>query len=367
MKTSLFKSDTSLFWILQITGWFLYGGMHILNTSISKGWGSYQVIRFTTSAFSAFLVTLVLRQLYKRSKYQSRSFLFIAFIALFYSFLASNVLVWMANFLRIPFWGPQETLVANFTWSVYIQKVFWWLMPFVGWSALYFGIKFLQNWQLQQERTEKAHVLAQTAQLQMLRYRINPHFLFNSLNSIRALIGENRQSAKALVTELSEVLRYSLLSKNYRDVPLKNEIEALQHYFAVEKIRYEDKLEVTYEIDQEAWDFPVLSFLLHPLAENAIRYGMKTSEMPLKIRLVARAKEGGELSVDLSNTGSWVEPLLSQEGPAFGKGLDYVRQRLRENLPEKHTFQLQEKEGRVHAILRMSQSSKVMQREEQRS
>ena len=137
-------------------------------------------------------------------------------------------------------------------------------MPFVGWSALYFGIKFLQNWQLQQERTEKAHVLAQTAQLQMLRYRINPHFLFNSLNSIRALIGENRQSAKALVTELSEVLRYSLLSKNYHDVPLKNEIEALQHYFAVEKIRYEDKLEVTYEIDQEAWDYPVLSFLLHP-------------------------------------------------------------------------------------------------------
>ena len=149
MKTPIFKREHSLFWLLQITGWFLYGAMHILNTSISKGWGSYQVVRYTTSTVSAFLVTLVLRQLYKKSQYQRRSFLFIAFIALFYSFLASNILVWMANFLRIPFWGPQETLIGSFTLGVYIQKVFWWLMPFVGWSALYFGIKFFQNWQHQ--------------------------------------------------------------------------------------------------------------------------------------------------------------------------------------------------------------------------
>ena len=71
--------------------------------------------------------------------------------------------------------------------------------------------------------------------------------------------------------------------------------------------------------------------------------------------------------MDLSNTGSWVEPLRSQEGLELGKGLDYVRQRLLENLPEKHIFQLQEKEGRVHAILRMSLSSKVKQQEEQQS
>jgi len=352
MKTALFKSDTSLFWLLQITGWFLYGAMHILNTSISQGWASYQVVRFTSSSFSAFLVTLVLRQLYKKSKYQTRPFLFIAFFALFYSFLASNILVWMANFLRIPFWGPQETLLGNFTVRVYIQKVFWWLMPFVGWSALYFGIKFLQNWQLQKERTDKAYALAQTAQLQMLRYRINPHFLFNSLNSIRALIGENRKSAKDLVTELSEVLRYSLLSKNYRDVPLKNEIEALQHYFAVEKIRYEDKLEVTYEIGQDAWDYPVLSFLLHPLAENAIRYGMQTSEMPLKIWIKAKAENGG-LWLDIINSGAWVEPSRDQEGLKIGKGLDYIRKRLQENLPDRFSFQVLEEEGAVHARLRI--------------
>lgn len=358
MKTSPFRSDTSLFWLLQITGWFLYGAMHILNSSISRGWGSYQVIRFSTSSFSAFLVTLVLRQLYKKSNYQTRSIFFIAFIAFFYSFLASNFLVWIANILRVPFWGPQETLVGNFTWGVYVEKVFWWLMPFTGWSALYFGIKFLQNWQQQKARTEKAHALAQTAQLQMLRYRINPHFLFNSLNSIRALIGENRKSAKELVTELSEVLRYSLLSKNYRDVPLKNEIEALQHYFAVEKIRYENKLEVTYEIGQEAWDFPVLSFLLHPLAENAIRYGMQTSEMPLRIKLQAKVVND-ELQLNLSNSGSWIEPSLDQNGLSLGKGLDYVRQRLNDDLPDLHSFQIKEEAGAVHADIRIFSGTQI--------
>jgi two-component system LytT family sensor kinase len=125
----------------------------------------------------------------------------------------------------------------------------WWSTPIVGWSALYLGIKFWQEWVDEKARAEKAQVLAQTAQLQMLRYRLNPHFLFNALNSIRALVSEDKTSAKSMITELSEFLRYSLVSKNYKDVPFKDEIDSVRHFFNIQKMRYEDNLDVSLDID----------------------------------------------------------------------------------------------------------------------
>ena len=107
-------------------------------------------------------------------------------------------------------------------------------IPF-GWSILYFGIKYGNEWILEKERADKANLLAQSAQLQMLRYQLNPHFLFNSLNSIRALINEDQKASKEMVTELAEFLRYSLTSKDFANVPLREEIEAIQHYLSLEK------------------------------------------------------------------------------------------------------------------------------------
>jgi LytS/YehU family sensor histidine kinase len=88
---------------------------------------------------------------------------------------------------------------------------------------------------------------------------MNPHFLFNVLNSIRALISENKAAAKSMVTELSEYLRYSLVSKNHENVPFKDEIESIRHYFNIQNMRYENKLDVSFEIDPAAED-PMVSF-----------------------------------------------------------------------------------------------------------
>jgi LytS/YehU family sensor histidine kinase len=89
----------------------------------------------------------------------------------------------------------------------------------------------------------------------MLRYQINPHFLFNTLNAIRALVEENEKQAREMITELSEFLRYSLISSQYDNVPLSEEIDAIRHYFAIEKRRYENKLEVALEVSPLAEDF----------------------------------------------------------------------------------------------------------------
>jgi hypothetical protein len=213
-------------------------------------------------------------------------------------------------------------------------------IPF-GWSIMYFGIKFGNQWILEKERADKASLLAQSAQLQMLRYQLNPHFLFNSLNSIRALISEDQKASKQMVTELAEFLRYSLASKSFANIPLREEIEAIEHYFALEHKRFEEKLVTNIEIDRDAEEFPVLSFLLNPLVENAVKYGMSTSPMPLRIAIKASVKND-TLKILVSNTGKWRIPTSETNELSTGTGLGNIRLRLENAFPNRHTFEIGE-------------------------
>ena len=229
-------------------------------------------------------------------------------------------------------------------------RLIWNYPVFFGWSILYFGIKFRNQSVLERDRAEKANHLAQTAQLQMLRYQLNPHFLFNSLNSIWALIDEDKKASKEMVSELAEFLRYSLTSKNYSDVPLRQEIEAIRHYLSIEKKRFEEKLEVEFDIDPEAEDFPVLSFILNPLVENAIKYGMRTSILPLKIIITAKVRNHS-LMLQVSNTGKWVTPVEKENGSGTGTGLQNIRLRLENAFSGKSGFEIGQSEDVITATI----------------
>jgi LytS/YehU family sensor histidine kinase len=202
----------------------------------------------------------------------------------------------------------------------------------------------------QKDKAERARALAETAQLHMLRYRMNPHFLFNTLNTIRALIAENKSSAKAMITELSEYLRYSLVSRNYENVPLKEEIESVCHYFNIQKMSYEYKLNFDFDVDPAAEEYPIISFLLHPLFENAVRFGLCTSPLPLQVLIRARLHQGG-LQVEVINSGSWIKPEEEKKDPLIARGLDNVRRRLADAYPGKHHFEILERDGSVQARL----------------
>ena len=338
-----------LFWYLQTAGWFLYFAISLLSYVVREALTTFILVRYATAATAGFLATSALRYLYRRVKIRDRSIYSLSFLTIISSFLGANLLIWISNFLRYPQSG-MKALTTNPTLLSYLNRVIWWLTPLIGWSALYLGIKFWQEWMIQKERTEKANALAQAAQLQMLRYRMNPHFLFNALNSIRALISESKSTAKRMVTELSEYLRYSLVSRNHENVPLKEEMESVRHYFNIEKMRYENKLEIGYDIDPAVEEFPIISYLIHPLAENAVKHGMHTSPMPLKIQITAKAHQGN-LHIEVRNSGAWIEPAEEKKDIVIRTGLDNVRQRLVESYPGRHQFEIFEKERFVHARL----------------
>jgi two-component system LytT family sensor kinase len=221
-------------------------------------------------------------------------------------------------------------------------------LTLTAWSALYFGVKYWRQWQAERERAIASAAMADRAQLEMLRYQINPHFLFNSLNSIRASIDEDAARAKRMVTQLSEFLRYSLLHHGAAEVALGEEVEAVRNYLAIEKTRFEEKLEVEFEIDGAAEGLPTPSFLLNPLVENAIKHGLKSSARPLRVRVSAGVKDG-VLLLEVANTGR-----LSEDGEGTGVGLRNTRERLEKVYGGRGHLELFEEGGWVRARIRIS-------------
>jgi len=335
------------FWILHTSGWLFLMLATVIYAYPGKWTDFPQLAPYLFTYLVAFLTCLPLRYFYKKTRFHEWPWKYSLLTGIVGSFVAANV--WLGIDLGISVFLHQAPYIRNpqAFGSIYPMFILRRGIPLLGWSLLYLGIKIGREWKQQEQRTEKASLLAQTAKLQMLRYQLNPHFLFNAMNSIRALIDENETKAKDLITELSEFLRYSLDSRDQADVPLKQEIEAIKHYFAIQKKRYEDKLEVNYAIEPQAAEFPVLSFLVHPLIENAVKYGMRTSPMPLIVSLRAKVRDD-TLVIEVINTGKWVEPVDQEpQASGTGTGLDNVRLRLENAYSNNHRFEVVAKQGHV--------------------
>jgi two-component system LytT family sensor kinase len=228
---------------------------------------------------------------------------------------------------------------------------------FLAWSACYFAVRAQQDMQREKQDALRAKAAAHEAQFAALRGQVNPHFLFNSLNSIQALIRENPARAQDAVGELAALLRYSLRQTGQDEVSFSEELEVIEKYLSIEKIRFEEKLLVRLEIEPRAGQYCVPGFLFHPLVENAIKYGMLTSAMPLQLRIRAESFQNS-LRFEIANTGQWLGP---GEGPALspgsGLGLRLVRERLEQSRPGQYRFDCVAENGWVTQRIEIANSS----------
>jgi two-component system LytT family sensor kinase len=345
------------FWHYQIAGWLLLWCADFVLMGL-KSVTYQELLVESLETPLAFALSLLLRQIYKKLNYKRLTILALIGYTAFWSLLftiiwyAGNVTLWHI------FLGSAYSL-SLLDYGNAIRSINYLVPIWLGWSSLYFGVKYWRDWEDEKDRAKNASTLARSAQLQMLRYQLNPHFLFNALNSVRALIEENRNDAKAMITELSEFLRYSLIHRNQEEVLLREELEAIRHYLAIEKRRFEDKLEVTFAVDPQAAEYPILGFLLHPLVENAIKYGLKSSPLPLRVRIEAAVQNGG-LHVAIINSGSWLADTMGKDADHNGTrtGLANVRSRLENAYPGRHQFEVGEKDGNVNVVVEISQEAK---------
>ncbi len=189
------------------------------------------------------------------------------------------------------------------------------------------------------------------ARFQTLRYQINPHFLFNTLNSIEALSREQPERIPELVGRLATFLRTTLDVRRDALTPFSREIESVQAYLGIESVRFEERLAVEFSLDPAAGAVRVPELILQPLVENAIKHGMKTSPAPLRIRIASRL-EGAWLEVKVENSGLWATGEPGGRGAA-GIGLANLKDRLTHLYDRRHGFTVEARDGWVTATLRL--------------
>ncbi len=361
------KKPDTYFWVFNTTIWLvlfiLEAVVTLQNPLFHLNFTNFLAV-FVTFV-SGFFISIFLYYLYNIIRIEKLSIINLTLIILIVSFFIGTLWYWIDILLSLSIYGITEysrTLIPlNIT-----NRIIYYSTLIILWSGLYFVIVFWQRWRIQIEKAEKAGLLAQSAQLQMLRYQINPHFLFNSFSSLRALIRNNPSRAEEMIGKLSDFFRYSLATRNEKSVPLFEEINAIQYYLDIEKIRFGKKLEYSVTINPLAEEYPVPGFILHPLVENAIKYGMKTSPMPLRIELRAEV-HNGRLAIHMSNTGKWMPPEDSQNHNGTGTGLTNVRKRLETMYPDHHWFEIKPVDHTVKIFIEIYKEIRPHEQQENQS
>jgi len=206
-----------------------------------------------------------------------------------------------------------------------------WLFFFIAWSAFYLANQAQAEALGAQRRLADAESAAQAAQVRALRYQVNPHFLFNTLNSLSSLVMTGRADrAETMLLALSTFFRTSLSLDPSADVTLAEEIDLQRLYLDIEKARFPDRLHVEIDVPQELENARMPALLLQPIVENAIKYGVSKSRKAVVICIEARTMQDGRMCLEISNRlkhgGKDELPAATHEGT--GLGLSNVCQRL---------------------------------------
>lgn len=287
------------------------------------------------------VISYLLRPIYRKVWDSSTSTRI--FTVIFVCYLCS--LIWTIPH-NLTYWEIYKHGYRPDKWTGYFWGILNIYYIFICWSCLYFGIKFYQGMQEASQRALKASALAHESQLKMLRYQLNPHFLFNTLNAISTLVLEKKgERANEMVTRLSNFLRYSLDNDPMQKVTLEQEITTLKLYLGIEKVRFEERLEIDFQVDEAAEKALIPSLILQPLVENSIKYAIAKSEKGGTISLRAKVF-ANELLMELRDDGPGVELKNGELPCGRGVGVRNTQERLSELYNDKHSFTISNIEPR---------------------
>jgi two-component system LytT family sensor kinase len=327
-----FDDKNRAFWILQSIGW---AGYFILRTlsgmANAMGWSFvFHTALLTATGYS---ITLLMAAAFRRLIRMRPIITWPLSIALvlFASAAFSAIETWShATFLR-PGTSPEG---VQFLGAILLDCAL-----LVAWSALYYSINYYLLLEQQTDQLLRLESQASSAQLAMLRYQLNPHFLFNTLNSISTLVLlKQTDRANAMLSRLSSFLRYTLVNEPMGSVTVAQEVETLKLYLEIEKMRFEERLRPCFTIDPEVSRARLPSLLLQPLVENAIKYAVTPQEEGADIEVQAR-RSGDRVVLTVRDSGPGAEDHWVRAQQSTGVGLANIRDRLAQAYGPNHRFE----------------------------
>ena len=315
----MINNKLRLYWSLQIGGWALYAILQsAVRIFIASDLGSSdtnRIIFFFYEALLCLFVTHIYRYFINRWRWLSLGMVMVS-LRMILSVLAMGVIMY---FLRIPVSIPLGINATHAFDGLHIlQGSLTYSIIFFLWSALYFIYNYFERY----NKSLKMDATVKQIELNNLKAQLNPHFIFNAMNSIRALVDENPIKSKQAITQLSNILRNSLATDKKGLTKFEDELKIVKDYLSLESIRFEERLRIEYQIAQGSNDFWVPPFMIQTLVENGIKHGIsKLTEggtITLKTIII-----DDELKIQIINSGHYVN------GHMGGLGLTNTVQRLK--------------------------------------
>ncbi len=340
------------FWLLHWLGWLGYVIIFTLDNTFLVGaynrLGIDVGIPLFFSALIAAVLTIPLRYIYQRCWHfrSSRLMAVILFASLIVALIwtpAKNIILWkfVENFDAVQALAGEGE--ENFSVLTLFMTVSYSFVMVLVWSTLYFSINFYYRLVSEKEQHLVAVRLSHSAQIKMLRYQINPHFLFNTLNAISTLVLKGcKDKANGMLTRLSTFLRFSLDNDPEKKIRLYEELKALMLYLEIEKTRFDERLSVRFEVEPRTESMLVPSLLLQPLVENCIKYAISKMAVDGMVEISARLSNN-LLHLEVADNGPDAEIALSNNRgnvieKSSGVGLRNIKERLTVLYPDNYQF-----------------------------
>ncbi|MFC7535974.1 sensor histidine kinase [Sphingomonas sp. GCM10030256] len=330
LDVPFFADKNRAFWILQSVGWTGYFVLRTLG-GVANAMGLMFVVHTLLLTATGYSLTLLMGTLFRRLI--SMRALYTVVLSLGAVVLASTAFSIIETWSHSTFVDPGSRPVG----VKYLGAILLNFALLAAWAALYYGINYYLLLEDEIDQRGRLESQASSAQLAMLRYQLNPHFLFNTLNSISTLVLlKQTERANAMLARLSSFLRYTLANEPTAQVTLAQEVETLKLYLEIEKMRFEDRLRPHFRIDAATIGARLPSLLLQPLIENAIKYAVTPSETGADIWISAR-REGNAVCIEVADNGSGGQDCLVAT-QSTGVGLANTKDRLAQAYGAAHSF-----------------------------
>jgi sensor histidine kinase YesM len=343
------KNTNKEYWLFQFGGWGFYILLCIFfYITIHSQEQIYFWERITIEAALGLLISHLMREMIKKLKLTQQSvkrqlltLLAITFVfALVYSFADVGV-AWQLKLLSIH--------AKKYTFfELFLNNSFGCALFLTIWNLIYFIYHYVARSQAELLDKIRLEALVKELELKTIKAHINPHFIFNALNSIRALVDENPIRARTAITELSNILRSSMRADKVETVPLQNELDIVKDYLALEQIRFEERLHVVFNVDADTLNQPIPPMMVQTLVENAIKHGIGKTIKGGTIELISDFKDGKH-EIIIRNTGH-----INGSASGEGFGIPSTKNRLQLLYGNKASFQIKDiGENEVEAKLLM--------------
>ena len=334
------------YWILQLSGWLLFVAFIALfnklqgNPFTTELWLNLAVIFLLGVGLTHFFRFILLKFNWLQGKFWQRLpkiimvTLLLATVFHFVQYFISDVLI---SKEKIAF-SLSETLLRILNWAL--------LLFF--WEAIYFVYHFVENSRREEIKNLRWEAVKNEMELNKLKSQLNPHFLFNAMNTIRALIDENPQTAKKAVTNLAHILRSSLQFGKLQLIPLDQELKIVDDYLQIEKLRFEEKLDFEIKNNIAVSSVKIPPMKLQTLVENAIKHGTAKRKEGGKITVSIDEYDSHSVKISIQNPGEF---LVKNESENTKFGLENTKQRLKLIFGEKASLHIKTANGTVEVIL----------------